>query len=301
MKLNSSPISPLDLSYYGIKNEVFIKRDDLIHPIISGNKWRKLKLNIEKYESSSFKGIISMGGAFSSHILALSYVCYQKKIPCVLLIRGEKPKKNDDIILKCIANGAIIRHLSRTDYSNKIWVKMFAEENYPSYYFIPEGGGNKYGLNGCKAIVREISIEFDELFCDVGTGTTLAGISNALKAHQKANGIVVLKGAKNLEKEIEAKYSEVYGGNSRDNWSLIHDYHFGGYAKYNHELIRFMQSFYEITGIKTDPIYSGKMFYGLIDVLKEEIINPSKKIIALHSGGLTGIRGYENRYGVKIY
>jgi len=301
MKLNTSPIAPLDLSYYGIKNEVFIKRDDLIHPIISGNKWRKLKLNIEKYESSPFKGVISMGGAFSSHILALSYVCYKKKIPCVLLIRGEKPKKNDDIIQKCIANGAVIHHLSRTDYANKIWVNQFSEENYPSYFFIPEGGGNKYGLYGCKAIVEEISIEFDELFCDVGTGTTLAGISNALKAHQKVNGIVVLKGAENLEKEIEDKYMEVYGEYSRAKWNLIHDYHFGGYAKYDHELVLFMQLFYEITGIKTDPIYSGKMFYGLIDILKKEIINPSKKIIALHSGGLSGIRGYENRYGVKIY
>ena len=301
MKLNISPIAPLDLSYYGIKNEVFIKRDDLIHPIISGNKWRKLKLNIEKYESSPFKGVISMGGAFSSHILALSYVCYKKKIPCVLLIRGEKPKKNDDIIQKCIANGAVIHHLSRTDYANKIWVNQFSEENYPSYFFIPEGGGNKYGLYGCKAIVEEISIEFDELFCDVGTGTTLAGISNALKAHQKVNGIVVLKGAENLEKEIEDKYMEVYGEYSRAKWNLIHDYHFGGYAKYDHELVLFMQLFYEITGIKTDPIYSGKMFYGLIDILKKEIINPSKKIIALHSGGLSGIRGYENRYGVKIY
>ena len=93
MKFNASPLSPLDLSYYGIKNEVFIKRDDLIHPIISGNKWRKLRLNIAKYKSSCFKGVISMGGAFSSHILALSYVCFKKDIPCVLLIRGEKPKK----------------------------------------------------------------------------------------------------------------------------------------------------------------------------------------------------------------
>ena len=211
-----------------------------------------------------------------------------------------KNQKNDDVLQKCRANGAIVHHLSRGDYANEIWVKNLLKKTTRPF-FIPEGGGNKYGLNGCKEIVKEISIEFDELVCDVGTGITLSGISKALNGDQKVTGIVVLKGAENLAKEINEKHQEIYENYLPPNWNLIHDYHFGGYAKHSQELLLFMQSFYKITGVKTDPIYSGKMFYGLIDILKKGFINPSKKIIALHSGGLAGIKGYENRYSVKIF
>ena len=202
MDFKPSPLQKLDLSLFGLKNEVYIKRDDLIHPIVSGNKWRKLKRNISYYKTIDSKGIISMGGAYSSHILALSYVCFKNNIPCVLMVRGEEPKQQSDILIQCLKYKAIINYCSRENYSSNIWMSNYCNDNYPSHFFIPEGAANEYGIKGCSEIIREISIDFDEIYCEVGTGATLAGISSALKPTQKVKGIVVLKGAKGIEKEI---------------------------------------------------------------------------------------------------
>ncbi|MFL2585251.1 MAG: 1-aminocyclopropane-1-carboxylate deaminase/D-cysteine desulfhydrase [Parvicellaceae bacterium] len=301
MDFKPSPLQKLDLSLFGLKNEVYIKRDDLIHPIVSGNKWRKLKRNISYYKTIDSKGIISMGGAYSSHILALSYVCFKNNIPCVLMVRGEEPKQQSDILIQCLKYKAIINYCSRENYSSNIWMSNYCNDNYPSHFFIPEGAANEYGIKGCSEIIREISIDFDEIYCEVGTGATLAGISSALKPTQKVKGIVVLKGAKGIEKEIHDLYKEATNQKMNKNWHLNHDYHLGGYAKYNRILIEFMNDFYSKTQIKTDPIYSGKMFFALIDqLLKDQSLN-SKTIIALHSGGLSGIPGFEKRYGIEIF
>ena len=134
MEFKSSPLNKLDLSSFGIDNEVFIKRDDLIHPIVSGNKWRKLKQNISYIKSSSFKGVISKGGAYSSHILALSYVCYSIGIKCILLIRGEEPKEKNNILQQCLKYGAELHFCSRTNYSNHEWLSKFKNENHSSIH-----------------------------------------------------------------------------------------------------------------------------------------------------------------------
>ena len=301
MDFNNSPLQNLDLSYYGIKNKVYVKRDDLIHPIISGNKWRKLKYNLEYYNSIYKKGIVSLGGAYSSHILALSYLCKVNSIKCVLLVRGEQPHPLNDILRKCLSYGAIIEYIIRKDYKNPKWIKKYVEENYNDFFFIPEGGSNFYGIKGCQNIAKEIENDFDYIFCEVGTGATFSGIVSSLNKSQSCFGVVVLKGAttigenisKNFEFELKKPFSK--------NWILNHDYHLGGYAKYNEDLILFMREFYKITSLKTDPIYSGKMFYGLVDQLKNNKILENKKIIALHSGGLSGIEGFEKRYKLKIF
>ena len=129
MDCNTSPLQKLDLSYYGIKNQVYVKRDDLIHPIISGNKWRKLKYNLKYFNSISKKGIVSIGGAYSSHILALSYICKVHSIKCVLLVRGEQTSPLNDILKKCQSYGAIVEYINRNDYKNQKWIKNFCKEN----------------------------------------------------------------------------------------------------------------------------------------------------------------------------
>ena len=301
MNFNSSPLELLDLSLFGVQNEVYIKRDDLIHPIVSGNKWRKLKENFSFYKSSNYKGIVSLGGAYSSHILSLSFICSQEKIPCALIIRGEEPKEKNGILKQCLEYGATLNFVTRSQYANQDWIKRYVLKNHSSFFFIPEGGANKQGIEGCREIINELSIDFDEIYCEVGTGATLAGLSLALKEYQTVKGIVVLKGANNIDQEISRNFLLNNGSEIANNWNLIHDYHFGGYAKYNADLIDFMREFYLKTGIKTDPIYSGKLFYGLIDQLTKQKNPLNKRIVALHSGGLTGNKGFEKRYGLKIF
>lgn len=301
MNFLPSPLESLDLTSFGVNNEIYIKRDDLIHPIVSGNKWRKLEQNISFYKSSNFTGIISLGGAYSSHILSLSFLCYKQNIPCVIIIRGEEPKEKNEILLQCISFGARLHFCTRKQYSNPDWVNSFINHSFPSFFHIPEGGANKYGINGCKNIIKELNSDFDEIYCEVGTGATLAGISSALNKNQIVKGIVVLKGAIEIEKEITSNYSTLMGRPLTNNFTLIHDYHLGGYAKFSQKLVDFMRTFQAKTGIKTDPIYSGKLFFGLVDHLKSNPELSRKKIIALHSGGLSGISGFEKRYGIKIF
>ena len=195
----------------------------------------------------------------------------------------------------------MIEYKNRKDYKNQKWIKNCGEEKYNNFFFIPEGGSNFYGIKGCQKIVNEIENDFDYIFCEVGTGATFSGIVSSLKKSQSCFGIVVLKGANKIGENISKKFESELKKPFSKNWILNHNYHLGGYAKYSEELILFMREFYKITGLITDPIYSGKMFYGLVDQLKKNQKLENKKIIALHSGGLSGIEGFEKRYKIKIF
>jgi 1-aminocyclopropane-1-carboxylate deaminase len=292
-----SLLEPIDLSSFGVINKhVFVKRDDLIHPVVSGNKWRKLKCNVKEYFAGNYVGIVTFGGAHSNHILAMSYLAKFYGIPTIIFVRGEKPKMLNPTLKKCYELGVELTFISRETYKRVTTNEDSIKNKYLDYFIISEGGANSFGIKGCKDVVKEIDLDFDEIFCDVGTGATIAGIASELNSYQKVKGVVVLKGAEYLESEIN---NFLLNFKHRSTYELLHNYHFGGYARNNKELIAFMRKFYEITGIKTDPIYSGKMFYGLIEQLKNE--NDEKTIIALHSGGLQGIEGFEQRYNLKIY
>ena len=291
-----SPIEQLDLSHWGISNRVYVKRDDLIHDVVSGNKWRKLKDNIAHYFSNCYSGIVTFGGAHSNHILASSYVAEKYRIPLNLIIRGERPKELSPTLKTCVTLGAKLHFLSREQYKKDKSNKLFFLEKFPNNFIIPEGGANRYGISGCEAIVQEINIDFDEIYCDVGTGTTLVGIHRKLKKNQCVRGVVVLKGATYLNKEINRL---AQSNPSNGSIQLLHNYHFGGYAKYSEPIIEFMRAFYKQTGIKTDPIYSAKLFYALISELKHQ--TNKNVVVVVHSGGLQGLEGFEKRYGVKVY
>lgn len=292
-----SPLEKIDLGFFGItKHEVWVKRDDLIHECISGNKWRKLKYNIQYYFNNKYEGIVSFGGAYSNHVAALGQISKDLNIPTTIIIRGERPKKLNPTLIKTMNEGVDLRFVTRAKYLDFKKSMDGLTGEFPNHLFIPEGASNEIGMNGCKDIVEEIKLDFDEIFCDVGTGATCAGISKSLKNNQHVIGIVVLKGAAYIEEELEAKFKV-----DVKKITLKNEYHFGGYAKNNRKLIEFMKIFYEKTGIKTDPIYSGKMFYGLINELQKTTTSKSKRIIALHSGGLQGISGFEDRFSLKIY
>ncbi len=295
-----SPLQKLDLSVFGVDQQVYVKRDDLIHTVVSGNKWRKLKQNLDYFSKSYKKGIISLGGAYSSHVLALSFLCKQQNIPLVLLIRGQRQKQFSDILEQCVEHKSKLIFLDRKDFSDPFYVRNLVAKNWTNFFFIPEGGANKWGILGCQEIINELGLKFNEIYCEVGTGATLAGLSAACSEQQIVKGIVVLKGAHDIDMDIKKNYQNLFDRKLKNNIQFLHDYHFGGYAKYNQELVDFIREFFKLTGIKTDPLYSGKLFYALIDQLTKKP-NKNKTVIALHSGGLSGVPGFEKRYGIKLF
>lgn len=300
-----SPLQKLDLPLFNQKEiEVWVKRDDLIHDEISGNKWRKLKYNIQKYKEGNYKALLTFGGAYSNHILATAKVGFDFGINTIGIIRGEEHLPLNPTLQKAVALGMELKYISRSDYREKN-TKPFTDKlikDLGNIYIVPEGGGNIEGVLGCKNIVEEIEQDFDYILTDCGTGATLAGIGLALKKHQKAIGIPVLKGGDFIEKEVYNFYSQIDNATQfLAQIDLKTAYHFGGYAKHKPALLDFMRTFYKQTNIKTDPIYTGKLFYGFMDLVENDYFPNHSKIIVVHTGGLQGIEGFEKRYKLSIY
>ncbi len=300
-----SPIQKLDSPLFKEKEvEVWIKRDDLIHTEISGNKWRKLKYNLEKCKAGNYKSLLTFGGAYSNHILATAKIGFDHNIKTIGIIRGEEHLPLNPTLQQSIEFGMELHYTSRTDYRKKAEQQYLFQlkKQFNNPYIIPEGGGNIEGVLGCKDIVEEINFDFDYILTDCGTGATLAGLNLALKPHQKAIGIPVLKGGEFINKEVSHFYKLLNTDYSTLNKiDLALDYHFGGYAKHKQELIDFMRSFYKQTTIKTDPIYTGKLFFGFMDLVKKDYFPRGSKVVVVHTGGLQGIEGFEKRYKFKLY
>jgi len=298
--------SPLEKINYPLFSEkqlnVYIKRDDLIHPEISGNKWRKLKYNLEEATNQNHTTVLTFGGAYSNHIAATAAVGKILELNTIGVIRGEETLPLNPTLLQAEKDGMLFLYVSRSEYREKHtqeFIKKLHEE-LGDFYLIPEGGGNELGVKGCKDIVNEIDINFDYIMTDCGTGATLAGICYALQENQKAIGIPVLKGGKFIQEEVKEFLGDSYS-RIENQYSLETNYHFGGYAKFKPELIDFMRDFYLQTNIKTDPIYTGKLFFALIDLVKKNHFETDSTIVVVHTGGLQGIEGFENRHGFSIY
>lgn len=264
---------------YGV--EVYFKRDDLIHPAISGNKWRKLYGHLQKFESENYQGILTFGGAFSNHIVAVAATCQQLRIPSIGIIRGETDESNP--ALKYAAEcGMVLLPLSRTAYRNKDLSELkikYPEMNLHVYMEVPEGGGGVEGISGCRMITDEITISYDYIVSACGTGTTLAGLAQYVPENVHVKGISVLKGQDTLTGYIQTL-------TDKRNFEVISGYHFGGYARYTDELISFAKHFTMATGVPLDFVYTAKMVFAFNDMLKEGFFPPGSKVILLHSGGL---------------
>lgn len=254
-----------------------VLRLDKIHPVISGNKWFKLKYHLDNFNAGNYKGIISFGGAWSNHIVATAYACYLQKIKCIGIIRGEKPPQLSTTLLEAANHEMKLNFMSRERYSqrnNSEFLQTIKQE-FPEYYIIPEGGAGKEGEKGASEILQHADAKnYTHIACAVGTGTMFNGIKTAVSSNQNMLGIVVLKGWKEE--------------NATDNASLFFNYHFGGYAKYNGTLIDFMNDFFRLTNIPTDFVYTGKLAYAIFDLIGKDHFPKASKILMIHSGGSQG-------------
>lgn len=272
--------------------EIHIKREDLLHEFVSGNKFRKLKYNLLKAKEENHKTILTFGGAFSNHISAVSYVARTMEFCSIGIIRGEElfDKIQQNPTLKFAQqNGMKFEFVSREDYRKKD-SEAFIErlkQKFGDFYLVPEGGTNDLAVKGCEEILSEQDNIFDYLCCPVGTGGTISGLINSSKPHQTVLGFPALQGDF-LEDEIR-KFAK------KDNWKLIKDYHFGGYAKINEELIAFINEFKKQTNVPLDPVYTAKMCYGIYDLIRKNYFKKGTKILLIHTGGLQGIAGMNQR------
>ena len=268
--------------------ELFIRREDLIHPYISGNKFRKLKYNLIEAKKQNFATILTFGGAFSNHIAATAFAANQNGFKSIGVIRGDElVDKIDENPTLAFAKrqGMIFKFISRDDYNFKTephFIKNL-EAEFGRFYLLPEGGANDLAVKGCEEILTSTDAIYDYICTCVGTGGTIAGIVNSSFSHQKILGFPALKGDF-LQKDI-CKFAV------NSNWELVNDYHFGGYAKVNAELINFMNSFFCQHRILLDPIYTAKMVFGVLDLIQKNYFVDNSKILLIHTGGLQGIEG----------
>lgn len=271
---------------------VFLKREDLLHPEVSGNKFRKLKYNIAEATSQKKETLLSFGGAFSNHIAATAAAGKLSGLKTIGVIRGEElgddleKTLHENSTLKFAATcGMKFHFISRIAYREKA-SKAFLEqlqEKFGDFYLVPEGGTNELAVKGCEEILTAEDINFDVICCAVGTGGTISGLINASAEHQQILGFPALKGDF-LKPDIE-------GYCKKNNWKIIPDYHFGGYAKVDAELIHFMNDFRSKYGVLLDPVYTGKMMFGIFDLLERGYFLKNTRILAIHTGGLQGVSG----------
>lgn len=268
--------------------ELWLKREDVIHPLVSGNKFRKLKYNLCNAQSAGCKTLVTFGGAFSNHIAAVAVAGELYHFKTVGVIRGEELETNiqkNPTLQFAKKKGMTFQFVSRSAYRQKTEPTFITtlQNQYPNCYILPEGGTNELAIKGCEEILSEQDGTFDVICCAVGTGGTIAGLINSAQSHQKILGFPALKG--NFLTDEIRKFAK------QNNWQLVNDYHFGGYAKINDTLVAFINRNYKDFGIQLDPIYTGKMLYGIMNLINKEYFKPHTKILAIHTGGLQGISG----------
>ena len=268
--------------------DVYIKREDLIHPFVSGNKFRKLKYNLAEAKKQNCKTLLTFGGAFSNHIAAVAFAGKAEGFKTIGIIRGDElgEKIDDNPTLKFASeSGMQFEFVSREMYRNKMGEAFLLsmKEKFGDFYLIPEGGTNELAVKGCTEILTEEDEKFNYIACAVGTGGTIAGIIKSSLPIQQVLGFPTLKGDF-LQNEIRNFVTET-------NFQLINGFEFGGYGKVTEELITFMNDFYDETKILLDPIYTAKMVFGVRSLIDKGFFPDHTKILLIHTGGIQGIAG----------
>ena len=268
--------------------KLFMRREDLIHPFVSGNKFRKLKYNLEQAQKEKLHSLLTFGGAFSNNIAATAFAGKENGFETIGVIRGEElaSKIQENPTLKFAKEcGMKFEFVSREKYKTKDSNEFISElaQKFGSFYLIPEGGTNDLAVKGCEEILTDRDSDYDFICCSIGTGGTIAGLINSSFSHQKVLGFPSLKG--NFLKEDICKFV------TNTNWDINSKYHFGGYAKVSDELIFFMNNFYSKYKILLDPIYTGKLVFGVIDLISKNYFPLHSKILIIHTGGVQGIAG----------
>lgn len=287
--------------------QVFVKRDDLLHPEISGNKWRKLKYNVEQAIHLRAAGIMTFGGAYSNHLVATAAAAKVFGLKSIGFVRGEELNSNSNETLKrCAELGMDLQFLTREMYAlheDKMFVDELKLEN-PCFYAVPEGGGNYYGIIGCQEIWRELPHDVDHVFIAQGTATTSCGVLLGIPENCQLHVVPVLKGFHS----IKTMKSMFYGFFMEDEMleellekvTVHSDFHFGGYAKYTPELLQFIQETQQIHDLPLDPIYTAKAFYALNQELKKSLYH-GKKVVFIHTGGLQGRHAIAAKENISFF
>lgn len=269
---------------YGI--ELYIKREDVLHDEISGNKFRKLKYNLEEAKRQGKSRLLTFGGAYSNHIAAVAAAGRDYGFETIGVIRGDElalKYQENPTLKKAMQDGMQFYFATRTQYRDKMNVVFLEklQQQFGDFYVIPEGGTNQLAVKGCEEILTEEDEVFDFICCAVGTGGTISGIINSLQTHQKALGFPALKG--------DFLYDDIQPYVKNQQWDLILDYHFGGYAKVSDELRLFIKEFNQKYLITLEPIYTGKMAFGVLDLISKGKFPEKSKILIIHTGGLQGL------------
>lgn len=266
------------------KMPVSILRLDRVHPLVSGNKWYKLKEYLKEAGQQKKKAIVTFGGAYSNHILATAAACGQAGFDSIGIIRGEQSPLLSPTLHHAMALGMKLVFISREQYQQKlIPPQVFEQYADDEVYFISEGGYGKQGMTGVSEMLHQFNdAGFTHIMAAVGTGTTLAGLVHATLPHQQVIGISALKNNFELEEQVRNLVPGCH------NFKILHDYHFGGYAKYTGELLDFMNTWYNQTGIPSDFVYTGKLFFAFKKLADEGFFQMPAHVLLLHSGGLQG-------------
>ena len=284
--MSPADIKNIRIDHVDLKDKIRldVMRLDLIHPIISGNKWFKLKEYLREAKVLDKKTIVTWGGAYSNHIVATALAAREQGFKSIGLVRGEAPANLSPSLQDAMAYGMELHFLHRQEYQQKHLPPAIHPNN--EYYLIEEGGYGIQGAEGAGDILKDINTDqYTHYICAVGTGTTLAGISKRAE-YQKTIGISVFKNNLSLQKEVE----DLLRPEEKSRFLLVHDYHFGGYAKTNQALFQFMNDWFIKTRIPSDMVYTGKLFYAVNDLIQKQFFPPQSKLLVIHSGGLQGNR-----------
>ena len=278
-------------------------RDDLAHPDLPGNKARKLKYNLAAARQQGHRKLLTFGGAYSNHIAAVAAAGKIFGFQTIGLIRGDAPAlgtPHNPTLTQAMANGMALHYLDRTAYRRRAEPEFLAAvlAEFGPAYLLPEGGTNALALPGCAELAAEIreQVAFDALAVAVGTGGTLAGLLTGLTGAEQAVGVAALKNGGFLRAEIDA-LTEATRGQMHPNYSLQTGYHFGGYAKYSADLLAFISQFRLRHGVLLDPIYTGKLLFGVLDLIAQGYFAPGSTVVAVHTGGQQAWAGWEARFG----
>ena len=285
-------------TFYDRKVQCLLKRDDLIHPVISGNKWRKLKYQLLSHRASNKNCIISFGGAWSNHLHALGYCCKQLDIQLQVYIRGEVSKKPSKMIQDLLQWGVKVHYLDRAQYRLKDTAQFLKQMElaFPTATIIPEGGSHLLAIKGVVEMVSELPHDVDYFCMAVGSGGTIAGSLVGLKGNCKIIGIPVVNAYEDIQQRIRTLLAYENKDpkqiqNIMDKMDLIDGFHRGGYAKVDIELAEFIKLFHTQNNVILEPIYTGKLCLAITHLAQQGYFKPHQKIVILHSGGLQGLRG----------
>lgn len=261
---------------------LFIKREDLNHPFVSGNKWWKLKYNLEDANLQGKKALLTLGGAFSNHIYATAAAAYELQLESIGVIRGEETLPLNPTLRFAKSKGMKLHYISRETYrkkSDEYFVEQLHDQ-FGDFYLIPEGGSNELAVKGVQEFIQMLDVNFDFLCCPVGTGGTLAGVIRGLRGEKKIIGFSALKGGTFLNDVVRSL------GSKHTNWEIITEYHFGGYAKSTPALLQFIDDFKTHHNIPLEFIYTGKMISGIFDLARKGFFEKRSTILAIHTGGV---------------